>query len=160
MACKNFTMEVISDIWYKELEDPDTFYMNVTTLKLLNHLIEFCSGLHTVDAVDIPQLMKALFTNADGIPQFINAMEAAQQKPKQAKRSIQDEYMHTVALKLLLQSAEYETKTREWSKLPDKQQTCMAWKTTFRKAYVAKQCAEAAIKGEGKPFRGSAVISG
>ena len=41
-------------------------------------------------------------------------MEAAQRKSKRAKLVINDEYMHDVALKLLLQSGEYETETREW----------------------------------------------
>ena len=49
-------MEVVNKTWYKELEDPDTFYTNVTTLKLLDQLANFCPGLHTVYAVDIPQL--------------------------------------------------------------------------------------------------------
>ena len=71
-------MEVVDETWYKELEDPDTLYTNVTDLKLVDHLSDFFSGLHTVDAVDTPQLMKTLFTDANGIPQFINAMEAAQ----------------------------------------------------------------------------------
>ena len=102
-------------MWYKELEDPDTFYTNVTALKLLDHLTEFCSGIHTVDAVDISQVMKTLFRDAEGIPQFINAMEAAQQKSKRAKLVICDEYMHAVALKSLPRSGEYETETREWS---------------------------------------------
>ena len=75
-------MEVVNKTWYKELEDPDTSYTNVTSLRLLDHLTDFFSGLHTVNAVDIPQLVKTLFANANGIPQFINAMEAAQQKPK------------------------------------------------------------------------------
>ena len=61
-------MEVVDETWYKELEDPDTFYTNVTDLKLLEHLTEFCSGLHTVYAVDIPQVMKTLFSNAEGVP--------------------------------------------------------------------------------------------
>ena len=61
-------MEVVDKTWYKELEDPDTFYTNVTSLKILNHLTEFFSGLHTVNAVDIPQVMKTLFRNAEGIP--------------------------------------------------------------------------------------------
>ena len=65
--------------------------------------------------------------------------------------------MHTVALKSLLQSGEYETETREWSKLPDDQQTRTALKTTFREAYVAKRRAEAAREGEDKPFGGSTV---
>ena len=76
-ACKNFIMEVVDEIWYKELEDLDTFYTNVMALKLLDHLTKFCLVLHTVDAVNIPQLMKTPFTNANGIPQFINVMEAA-----------------------------------------------------------------------------------
>ena len=49
-------------------------YMNIMALKILDHLAEFCLGLHTVGAVYIPQFMKMLFTNADGIPQFINEM--------------------------------------------------------------------------------------
>ena len=111
-ACKKNIMEVVNETWYKELEDPDTLYTNVTALKLLYHLTKFCSGLHAVDAVDIPQLMKTLFTDADGIPQFINMMESAQRNSKREKLAIQDEYMHNVALKSLLKSGEYETETR------------------------------------------------
>ena len=72
-------------IWYKELEDHDTLYTNVTAIKLLEHLTEFCSGIHTLDAVDIPQVMNTLCNDAEGIPQYINAMEAAQRKSKRAK---------------------------------------------------------------------------
>ena len=93
-------MEVFVETWYKELEDPDTFYTNATALKLLDHLTEFCLVLHTVDAVDIPQVMKTLFSEAEGIPQFINAIEAAQRKSKLAKLVIHDEYMHAVAQKV------------------------------------------------------------
>ena len=102
-------MAVVDETWYRELEDPDTFYTKVTALKFLDHLTDFCSGLHTVDAVDIPQVMKTLFSDAKWIPQFINAMEAAQRKSKRAKIVINDKYLHDVALKSLLQSGEYET---------------------------------------------------
>ena len=99
---KHFIMDVVDETWYKELEDTDTFYTNVTALKLLEHLTKFFSGLHTVDTVDIPQLMKTLFSNTEGIPQYINAMEAAQRKSKRLKLAISDEFMHNVALKSLL----------------------------------------------------------
>ena len=66
-------MSVVDETWYKELEDLDTLYTKVTALKLLDHLTEFCSGLHTVDVTDIPQLMKTLYKYSDGVPQFINA---------------------------------------------------------------------------------------
>ena len=71
-------MEVVDETWYKEIEDTDTFYTNDTALKLLDLLTELCLVIHTVDAVDIPQVMKILFSNAEGIPQYINMMEAAQ----------------------------------------------------------------------------------
>ena len=104
-------MAVVDKTWYKGLEDPGTFYTNVTDFKLLNHLTKFCLGLHTVDYVDIPQVVKTLFRDAEGIPQFINAMEASQRKSKRAKLVINDKYLHTVALKLLPHSSEYEIET-------------------------------------------------
>ena len=75
---RNFIVAVVDETWYKELEDPDTFYTNVTALKLLDYLTKFCLSLHNFDAVDIPQVMKTLFSDSEGITQFINAMEAAQ----------------------------------------------------------------------------------
>ena len=80
-------------------------------------------------------------------------------KSKRAKLVIHDKSMHPVALKLLLQSGEYETETQEWLKLPDNQQTCTECKAAFMEAYVVKRRAEADQEGEGNPFGGSAVIS-
>ena len=78
-------MEVVDKTWYKELEDPDTFYMNITALKLLEHLTKFCLGLHVVDAVNILQLMKTPYNDSNGIPHLINAMEASQRNSICAK---------------------------------------------------------------------------
>ena len=116
-SCRSFIVAFVDKTWHNELEDRDTFYTKVTALKILDHLTEFCSGLHTVDAVDIPQFVKTLYKDSDGVPQFINAMEAAQRKSKRAKLVINNEYLHAVALKSLLQSGEYETESWEWSKL-------------------------------------------
>ena len=116
-------MEVVDKTRYKELEDPDTFYTNVSSLQLLKYLTEFCAGIHAVDAVNIPTLMQTLFADAEGIPQFINAMEAAQTKSKRADMEVSDDYMHDVALKALLATGEYETETRDWTKLPKTRQT-------------------------------------
>ena len=154
---KYFIIEVIDKTWYKELEDSYTFYTNVMNLKILDHLTEFFWGLYTVDAVEIPQPMKTFFDNIDRTSQFINVMEAAQRKSKREELEIQDKCMHAVVLNSLLKSGEYETKTREWSKLPDDQQTWTAWKTTCREAYVTNRGSEATREGEDKPFDGSAL---
>ena len=90
-ACRSFIMTVVDETWYKELEDPNNFYTKVTAINLLEHLTEFCAGLLTVDAVDIPDLMKELYKDLDGVPQFINALGAAQRKSKQAKLVVNDE---------------------------------------------------------------------
>ena len=66
-----------------------------------------------MDAIDIPQIMKSLYKDLEGFPQFINAVEVAQRKSKRAKLVINHEYLHSVALKPLLQSGEYETETWE-----------------------------------------------
>ena len=50
-------MSVIEDTWFKEIEDPDNFYTEVTTIQLLDHLTEHCSDIHVIDAVDIPHIM-------------------------------------------------------------------------------------------------------
>ena len=55
-TCRKFIIAIVDETWYKELEYPDTFYTNVTALKLLGHLTKFCSGLHTVNAVDIQKI--------------------------------------------------------------------------------------------------------
>ena len=46
-------MEVVDETQYNELEYPNTSYTNVTSLKLLGRLNEFCLGLHTANSVDI-----------------------------------------------------------------------------------------------------------
>ena len=51
-------MAVVDEMWYRDLEYPDTFYTKVTALKLIDQLTEFFSELHTVDEVDILKLMK------------------------------------------------------------------------------------------------------
>ena len=96
-----------------------------------------------MDAVDITQLMKSLYKDSEGVPQFINEIEVAQRKSKRTKIVINNEYLHAVALKSLLQSGEYETETREWSKIPEDKQIWADWKTTFRAVYVTKRLLEA-----------------
>ena len=95
-ACRSFIVTVVDKTWYKELKDPDTFYTKVTAIKFLEHLTEFCARFRTVDAVDIPQLMKELYMDSDGVPQFINAVEAAQRKSKRVKLVINAEYLQAV----------------------------------------------------------------
>ena len=49
-------MEVVDKTWYKDLKEPYTFYTKVADCKLLDHLTEFFSRLHTVDAINTHRL--------------------------------------------------------------------------------------------------------
>ena len=111
-----------------------------------------------MDAANIPYIIKSLYKYSEGVTQLINVMEAAHHKSKRVKLVIDDKYLHAVALKSLLQLGEYETETREWSKLPEDKQTWEDWKKTFRAAYVAKRQSEATREGEQKPLGGSALF--
>ena len=62
-------MSVVNETWYKELEDADTFYTNVTSQQLLEHLEDHCTGQNAIDAVDIPSTMQTFWTEDEGVPQ-------------------------------------------------------------------------------------------
>ena len=47
-GCVNFIMSVVDETWYKELEDVDMFYTNVTAQQLLEQLEDHCTGLHSI----------------------------------------------------------------------------------------------------------------
>ena len=79
-GCVNFIISVVDETWYKEVEDADTFYTNVTAQQLLKHLEDHCTGLHEIDSTGIPSVMQTFWTESEGVPQYINRMEAAQKK--------------------------------------------------------------------------------
>ena len=85
-------------------------------------------------------------------------MEAAQHKSKRAKLVINDEYLHAVALKLLLQSGEYETETREWSKLLEADQTWEYWKTTFLSGVCCEEAFGSGERGRTETFWGFSTV--
>ena len=74
---------------------------------------------------------------------------------KQRKLVIYDDYMHALALKLLLQTGEYKTETQEWPKIQEDQRSWAVWKTTFQEASV--DAPKPPRRGR-KQFGGSAIF--
>ena len=145
-------MSVVEETWFKELEDPDTFYTKAMNRKLLDHITEHCSGLHEIYAVDIPHIMRSFYKEAEGIPQFINIMESAQAKSNRLNLLITDKYVHAMSLQALIALNEYKADTREWEKLPAQEQTWTEWKKKFHAAYAAKQRGEKSQYAVDQPF--------
>ena len=72
---KAFLMANVDETWYQELEDPDTYYTEVTALQLMDHLRLRSGGRHAIDAVDIIAEMGTLFAEAHSIAEYINASD-------------------------------------------------------------------------------------
>jgi hypothetical protein len=74
-----FIQKVVKEMWFKSLRDPITFYNNVTSYTLLEHLQTNSGGLHNTNLAALPSKMLQYYANKEGIPKFIFAPEKARE---------------------------------------------------------------------------------
>ena len=67
--------------------------------------------------------MQTFWTKAEGVPQYINRMEAAQKKSVRTPLPVTDAVMQAIAFRAILTSGEYPDDIREWQKLTPAEQT-------------------------------------
>jgi hypothetical protein len=79
-----FLRKAIKEVWYNDLKDAETFYTKVTALDIMALLDANSGGLHAINMIGLRTNMHQYYTQAEGIPQFINMMEDAQKKAKRA----------------------------------------------------------------------------
>jgi hypothetical protein len=79
-----FLCEVVNEVWYNNLKDADTFYTKVTAREIIAFLDANSGGLHAIDMISLRTNMHNYYTQADGIPQYINMLEDAQKKATRA----------------------------------------------------------------------------
>ncbi len=154
---KQFIMRAVDEVWYKDLKHPLTFYNKVTAVQLMEHLQQNAGGLHETEAIDIQDAMKAAYAATDGIPDYINRMEALQAQSVTSELPITDQTMQAIANKSLIASGEYPRQVEMWNELDKPDRTWDAWKKTFRKAYLSKGRSDAIKNAEGEPFGGNAT---
>jgi hypothetical protein len=65
-------------VWYNNLKDANTFYTKVMAREIIAFLDASSRGLHTIDMISLRTNMHNYYTQADGIPQYINMLEDAQ----------------------------------------------------------------------------------
>lgn len=78
-GCAKFLHDAINEVWYNNLKDADTFYIQVTALKIITFLDLNSGGLHAVDMISLRTNMHQYYTQADGVPQYINARGCAKE---------------------------------------------------------------------------------
>jgi hypothetical protein len=62
-------------------------------MQLITHLTDNCRGLHPAELVNLPTRMLTFYTDADGIPKYINMLEDAQHKLERAKLPMSNEQL-------------------------------------------------------------------
>jgi hypothetical protein len=83
--------------------------------------------------------MHGYYTQADGIPQYINMLEDAQKKAKRAGMPIADVELVMMASAAVLAAQHFPREVDDWEGLPSGSRTWLAWKKAFRLAHLKHQ---------------------
>ena len=86
----------------RELHDPDIFYAAVPPRDLLDHLQLSCGGLHALDVLALQNDMQRFHLDAEGMPEYINALEDAQKQSRRAHNDITDATLLLMATNVML----------------------------------------------------------
>jgi hypothetical protein len=98
--------------------------------------------------------MHNYYTQADGIPQYINMLEDAQKKGTRAGMPIANVELVMMASAAVLAAQHFPCEVDNWEGLPSASCTWTAWKTAFCLAHVKRQQQILALGG-GEPLGGA-----
>ncbi len=155
-----FLRNAVEEVWYNDLKDAETFYTKVTACNIMSLLELNSGGLHAIDMMGLRTNMQLYYSQANGVPQFINMMEDAQKKAKRAGMPIADVKLVMMALAAVLAAQHFPHEVDDWEGLAASARTCTAWKTAFRLAHVKRQC-QILASGGSQPLGGAfAAIQG
>jgi len=82
-AVAKFIWDGVEETYYKDLEDPTTFYNSVSAQALLTHLRINCGGMEPEDLVGLQTAMNGYYQDCDGVPEYINKLKKARIKLEQ-----------------------------------------------------------------------------
>jgi hypothetical protein len=153
-----FLRKAVKEVWYNNLKDAKTFYTKVMALDIMALLDANSGGLHAIDMISLRTNMHQYYTQAKGIPQFINMMKDAQKKAKRAGMPINDIKLVMMALAAVIPAQHFPHKVDDWEGLPPILGTWTAWKMAFRLAHVKRQRQILASGGSQPLGRALAVI--
>eukprot|EP00804_Cyclotella_cryptica_P001895 CCRYP_007353-RA/>CCRYP_007353-RA protein AED:0.44 eAED:1.00 QI:0/-1/0/1/-1/1/1/0/387 len=138
-ATAKFISKAVDKIWYCDLRYDRSFYTHVTAKQLLLHLGDNCGGLHPSELVNLLTDMLGFYATADGIPEYINMLEAAQRKLTHANLPMSDDQLLAIASTAVLASNHFPRPTHDWEAKPCVTKTWRAWKTHYSAAHIARK---------------------
>jgi hypothetical protein len=146
-----FLHKVVDEVWYNNLKDADIFYTKVTACKIIAFLDANSRGLHAIDMISLRTNMHNYYTQADGIPQYINMLEDAQKKATRAGMPIANIKLVMMASAAVLAAQHFPREVDDWEGLPSASRTWTAWKTAFCLTHVKRQ-QQILASGGGEPL--------
>ena len=127
-------LHAVDETWVLELKDKKTLFTQVTPRQLLDHLQSICGGLHAIDVLALQNKMQEYHKDSEGILEYINALEAAQNKSKRGTGNnlITDKTLLLIATNMMLKTIAHPQTTDKWEDLDAAAQTWNAWKAAYK----------------------------
>ncbi len=110
--------EVVDEVWYNDLKDANTFYTKVTAREIIAFLNANSGGLHAINMISLRTNMHNYYTQADGIPQYINMLEDAQKKATRAGMPISNVELVMMASAAVLAAQHFPREVNDGEGLP------------------------------------------
>ena len=130
-----FIRDVVDETFYKDLEDPVSFYNKITAAELINHLRLNCGGVEPENLVALHTEMSSYYANCDGIPEYIIMLEKARLKFARADLPMSDKQLLIIANASVYGSQDFVRASEDWERLTPNNKTWTTWKTTFLRAH-------------------------
>ncbi len=111
-------------------------------------------GLHAIGMIFLRMNMHTYYVQVDGIPQYINMLEDAQKKAKQAGMPITNTKHVMMTLAAVLMAQHFHCEVDNWEGLPSTSCIWKAWKQSFCLAHLKQQC-KILASGVGEPLGGA-----
>ncbi len=147
---REFIISVVEDTWIHELRDQITFYATVTPRALLAHLWATCSGLHALDLLALQNDMQQYHLKYEGVPEYINALEDAQDLWSRADKTnpITDGTLVLYASTAFLANQRFPRTNERWEELPKSCKTWAKWKEIYKDAHAKAKVITKAQHGQ------------
>ena len=109
-------LHTVDETWALEFKDEETLFTQVTPRQLLDHLQSIYGGLHAIDFLTLQNKMQEYHMESEGILEYINALEAAQNKSKRGtgNNPITDETLLLIATNRMLKTGTQPLTTDKW----------------------------------------------
>ena len=111
-----FILAAANNMWFRELRDPTTFYTDILPSALLAHIEENGTGLHVIDAVDLPLIIQGYYADASSMTVNINTIKDAQRKLLSTALPLSDATLLATETKAVFASKDYPGDSREWER--------------------------------------------